>query len=217
MVIVSSIALATMITNDLVMPVLWRSRWLKPTETRDIGRMVLWLRRVSILLLALLAYAYHRNTVDAGEPRFDRPARVRRGGAVRAAHPGRPLLATRDPHSGFLGPRDGLRALDVHAAAAELQPRRPVGRGQPRRTASLATPVRMVRARPHESRSPAEHCSRWAATSWCSSGSRFWVASRCASAWLPRSSCARPCPRRRRQPVERKSRRRAGDRRTHRR
>jgi len=63
MVIVSSIALATMITNDLVMPVLWRSRWLKPTETRDIGRMVLWLRRVSILLLALLAYAYHRNTV----------------------------------------------------------------------------------------------------------------------------------------------------------
>ena len=63
MVIVSSIALATMITNDLVMPALWRSRWLKPTATRDIGRMVLWLRRASILLLALLAYAYHRNTV----------------------------------------------------------------------------------------------------------------------------------------------------------
>ena len=63
MVIVSSIALATMITNDLVMPVLWRSRWLKPTEGSDIGRGVLWLRRVAILLLALLAYAYHRNTV----------------------------------------------------------------------------------------------------------------------------------------------------------
>ncbi len=63
MVIVSSIALATMITNDLVMPVLWRSRWLKPTEGSDIGRGVLWLRRVAIMLLALLAYAYHRNTV----------------------------------------------------------------------------------------------------------------------------------------------------------
>jgi PAS domain S-box-containing protein len=63
MVIVSSIALATMITNDLVMPVLWRTRWLKPTEGSDIGRGVLWLRRASILLLALLAYAYHRNTI----------------------------------------------------------------------------------------------------------------------------------------------------------
>jgi PAS domain S-box-containing protein len=63
MVIVSSIALATMVTNDLVMPLLWRARWLKPTEGRDIGRLVLWLRRVAILGLALLAYAYHRNTI----------------------------------------------------------------------------------------------------------------------------------------------------------
>ena len=63
MVIVSSIALATMITNDLVMPMLWRGRWLKTTEGGDIGGLVLWLRRASILALALLAYAYHRNTV----------------------------------------------------------------------------------------------------------------------------------------------------------
>ncbi|MCE3283790.1 MAG: ATPase [Steroidobacteraceae bacterium] len=63
MVIVSSIALATMVTNDLVMPALWRSRWLKPTEGRDIGRLVLWLRRAAILGLALLAYGYHRNTI----------------------------------------------------------------------------------------------------------------------------------------------------------
>ena len=63
MVIVSSIALATMITNDLVMPVLWRTRWLKPTEGSDIGQLVLWLRRAAIAGLALLAYAYHRNTL----------------------------------------------------------------------------------------------------------------------------------------------------------
>jgi PAS domain S-box-containing protein len=63
MVIVSSIALATMITNDLVMPTLWRGRWLKTTGGHDIGRIVLWLRRAAILTLALLAYAYHRNTV----------------------------------------------------------------------------------------------------------------------------------------------------------
>ena len=61
MVIVSSIALATMITNDLVMPTLWRSRWLGLSEGAEVGRLVLWLRRVAILLLALLAYAYYRN------------------------------------------------------------------------------------------------------------------------------------------------------------
>ena len=63
MVIVSSIALATMVTNDLVMPALWRGRWLKTTEGRDIGRLVLWLRRFAILGLAMLAYGYHRNTI----------------------------------------------------------------------------------------------------------------------------------------------------------
>ena len=34
MVIVASIALATMITNDLIMPMLWRGRWLGLTEGR---------------------------------------------------------------------------------------------------------------------------------------------------------------------------------------
>jgi Na+/proline symporter/signal transduction histidine kinase/ActR/RegA family two-component response regulator len=63
MVIVASIALATMITNDLVMPALWRSRWLHLDQSADVGRLVLWLRRLTILLIALLAYAYHHNTV----------------------------------------------------------------------------------------------------------------------------------------------------------
>jgi PAS domain S-box-containing protein len=63
MVIVASIALATMVTNDLVMPALWRSRWLHLDQSADVGRLVLWLRRVTILLIALLAYAYHHVTV----------------------------------------------------------------------------------------------------------------------------------------------------------
>ena len=62
MVIVASIALATMITNDLLMPALWRSRWLHFGTGADAGRLVLWLRRVTIVLLALLAFAYHRGT-----------------------------------------------------------------------------------------------------------------------------------------------------------
>ena len=62
MVIMASIALATMITNDLLMPAVWRSRWLHFGTGADAGRLVLWLRRVTIVLLALLAFAYHRST-----------------------------------------------------------------------------------------------------------------------------------------------------------
>jgi PAS domain S-box-containing protein len=46
-----------------VMPALWRGRWLGITEGSDVGRLVLWMRRVSIVGLAALAYAYHRNTL----------------------------------------------------------------------------------------------------------------------------------------------------------
>jgi PAS domain S-box-containing protein len=62
MVIVASIALATMITNDLVMPALWRGRWLGLTEGADVGQLVLWLRRLAIIGLAALAFAYHHMT-----------------------------------------------------------------------------------------------------------------------------------------------------------
>ncbi|GHH53868.1 hybrid sensor histidine kinase/response regulator [[Pseudomonas] boreopolis] len=60
MVIVASIALATMVSNDLVMPVLLR---------REGGRAaaadrVLWIRRLAILLLSLVAYAYYRSSSD---------------------------------------------------------------------------------------------------------------------------------------------------------
>ncbi len=64
MVVVASIALATMITNDLIMPLLWRSQWLGPETGAKVGRLVLWLRRVAIVLLALLAYSYHRQTAS---------------------------------------------------------------------------------------------------------------------------------------------------------
>lgn len=64
MVIVASVALATMVSNDLVMPLLLRGR--APTAG-GIDRLVLWVRRVTILLLALLAYAYHRMAAAAGD------------------------------------------------------------------------------------------------------------------------------------------------------
>ena len=58
MVIVSSIALATMVSNDLVMPVLLRRAGGRALAA---GR-VLWIRRVAILVLALFAYAYYRSS-----------------------------------------------------------------------------------------------------------------------------------------------------------
>ncbi|GAA5233789.1 hybrid sensor histidine kinase/response regulator [Verticiella sediminum] len=62
MVIVSSIALATMVSNDLVMPVLLRGG--KPHAQQDVATMVLWVRRITIVLLALCAYGYYRHSGD---------------------------------------------------------------------------------------------------------------------------------------------------------
>ncbi len=60
MVIVASIALATMVSNDLVMPVLLRRGWAERHAAGDLASLVLWVRRIAILLLSLCAYGYHR-------------------------------------------------------------------------------------------------------------------------------------------------------------
>jgi Na+/proline symporter/signal transduction histidine kinase len=59
MVIVASVALATMVSNDLVMPLLLRAGALH--EKQSIDKQVLWVRRVTIVLIAMMAYAYHRS------------------------------------------------------------------------------------------------------------------------------------------------------------
>lgn len=63
MVIVASVALATMVSNDLIVPLLLRSGALR--ETQGIDRQVLWVRRATILVLAMMAYAYHRASIGA--------------------------------------------------------------------------------------------------------------------------------------------------------
>src|SRR5690606_13455733 len=62
MVIVASIALATMVSNDLVMPVLLRGGWAERHAEADVASRVLWVRRVAILMLALCAYVYYRSS-----------------------------------------------------------------------------------------------------------------------------------------------------------
>jgi Na+/proline symporter/signal transduction histidine kinase len=55
MVIVATVALATMVSNDLVLPMLLK---LKLHHGRDFGRLLLTSRRITILVLALAAWSY---------------------------------------------------------------------------------------------------------------------------------------------------------------
>ena len=59
MVIVSSVALATMVSNDLVMPPLLRRGWAQRNDG-NVASTVLWIRRVAILCFAAMAYGYYR-------------------------------------------------------------------------------------------------------------------------------------------------------------
>lgn len=67
MVIVASVALAIMISNDIVMPVLLRRNLLesKP-EFEDISKFVLMIRRGAIFAVLLLGYAYYRASATGG-------------------------------------------------------------------------------------------------------------------------------------------------------
>ena len=60
MVIVATIALSTMVSNDLVMPVLLRFAWLGLADRRDLSGPFLAIRRGAIVFILLLAYLYFR-------------------------------------------------------------------------------------------------------------------------------------------------------------
>ena len=66
MVIVESIALSTMVCNDLAMPVLLRLKRLRLASRPDISGVVLAIRRAAIVLLLALAYGYDRMTYQTG-------------------------------------------------------------------------------------------------------------------------------------------------------
>jgi len=58
MVIVETVALSTMICNDLVMPILLRLPMLRLTEQSDLSALLLTIRRAGIVLVLLLGYTY---------------------------------------------------------------------------------------------------------------------------------------------------------------
>jgi Na+/proline symporter/nitrogen-specific signal transduction histidine kinase len=65
MVIVETIALSTMVCNDLLMPVLLRLRGLRLAERRDLTALLLGIRRGAIVLILLLGYLYFRLAGEA--------------------------------------------------------------------------------------------------------------------------------------------------------
>src|SRR5271168_3742043 len=66
MVVVESVALAITISNDLVMPLLLRRNTAPPAAEGDIGAQVLWVRRIAIVGVLALGFAYERMAGEAG-------------------------------------------------------------------------------------------------------------------------------------------------------
>ena len=65
MVIVETIALSTMVCNDLVMPWLLRSTWLRAEKGADFSGVLIGIRRAAIVVILLLGYIYFRAAGEA--------------------------------------------------------------------------------------------------------------------------------------------------------
>jgi len=60
MVIVATVTLATMICNDIVMPILFRYRLCRVHQRENVVSLLLTIRRTTIVVILLLAYFYYR-------------------------------------------------------------------------------------------------------------------------------------------------------------
>jgi len=65
MVIVETVALAIMVSNDIVMPWVLKRRQALVTSGGDVGQLLLKVRRTAIFVILLLAYVYYRSAGDA--------------------------------------------------------------------------------------------------------------------------------------------------------
>ncbi|WP_148253499.1 hybrid sensor histidine kinase/response regulator [Aidingimonas lacisalsi] len=59
MVIVAAVAISIMISNEIVIPLLFRLRWFD-TKARDYGRLVLRARRLTIIVILAMAYGFYQ-------------------------------------------------------------------------------------------------------------------------------------------------------------
>ena len=63
MVIVATVALSTMLSNEIMLPLLIRLKWWR-ADSENMGRNVLHLRRVGILMIVVSAFFYYRLIVE---------------------------------------------------------------------------------------------------------------------------------------------------------
>ena len=120
MVIVESVALAIMISNDLVMPIVLRRRALsrRPASGRHRAASCSACAASSILAVLLLGYVYYRFAGEAALASIGLLV-LRRHRADRAGLLRRPVLAARQRARRDGRPRRRPRRLGLHAAAAE--------------------------------------------------------------------------------------------------
>jgi Na+/proline symporter/signal transduction histidine kinase len=65
MVIVESVALSIMVSNDIVVPWVLKRRQGSLADRKDMGALLLQVRRMAIFVILLLAYLYYRSTGEA--------------------------------------------------------------------------------------------------------------------------------------------------------
>src|SRR4029077_1265619 len=65
MVIVESVALSIMVSNDLIMPLVLQRREALISGRENIGSLLLTVRRLAIFAILLLAYVYYRSAGEA--------------------------------------------------------------------------------------------------------------------------------------------------------
>src|SRR5689334_17016192 len=65
MVIVESVALSIMVSNDLVMPLVLQRREALISRRENVGSLLLMIRRLAIFVIVALAYLYYRSAGDA--------------------------------------------------------------------------------------------------------------------------------------------------------
>lgn len=65
MVIVETVALSTMVSNDLIMPVLLRLKAMRIAQRTDVTSLLLSIRRIAIIVIVMLGYLYMRQVGNA--------------------------------------------------------------------------------------------------------------------------------------------------------
>ena len=67
MVVVETLALSTMVSNDLVLPILLKAKWRGLNGQSDLGRLLVLIRRLAIVVIMAFAYLFFR-LVGGGYP-----------------------------------------------------------------------------------------------------------------------------------------------------